>query len=173
MAEHGWRSTEVLAWTEREGPGRPPAGPSRLLSAAMAGALGVVFAGMMATDALCPEHRALVQAIGGFAVVGSVVAMVGLLRQSPTAPLVAMLTAVAGVAIGFIDAVHDPARGAFIALGFGLVVLGACAIGWRQLRLARWERSALAGLRPDRDDGPGADATAAPARPPARHTAGT
>jgi len=146
MAEYEWRSTEVLAWTEREGPGRPPAGPSRLLSAGMAGALGVVFAGMLATDALCPEHRALVQAMGGLALIGSVVAMVGLLRQSPSAPLVAMLTAVAGVGIGVIDAVHDPARGTFIALGFGLVVLGACALAWRQLRLARWERSTLAAL---------------------------
>ena len=147
MAEQKWRSTEVLAWTEREGPGRPPAGPSRLLSAGMAGTLGVVFVGILATDALCPEHRALVQAIGGLAVVGTVVAMIGLVRQSPSAPVVTVATALAGVAIGVIDAAHDPGRGTFIALGFGLVVLGACAVAWRQLSLARWERTALAGLR--------------------------
>lgn len=168
MAEQEWRSTEVLAWTEREGPGRPPAGPSRLLPAAMAGALGVVLAGMLATDALCPEHRALVQAIGGLAVVGSVVAIVALVRQSASAPVVAMLTAVAGVAIGFIDAVHDPARGTFIALGFGVVVLGACAVAWRHLRLARWERSALGGLRSGgATDAPARAADTAPAARPA------
>ena len=151
MTEQKWRSTEVLAWTEREGPGRPPAGPSRLLSAGMAGTLGVVLTGILATDTLCPEHRALVQAIGGLAIVGTVVAMVALLRQSPSAPLITLATALAGVAIGVIDAVHDPGRGTFIAVGFGLVVLGACVVAWRQLSLARWERSALAGLRGDRD----------------------
>jgi hypothetical protein len=161
MAERKWRSTEVLAWTEREGLGRQPAGPPRLLLAGMAGTLGVVFAGMLLTDALCPEHRALVQAIGGLALVGSVVAMVGLLRQSPAAPLVAMLTAVSGVAIGFVDAVHDPARGTLIALAFGGVALGACAIAWRQLRLARWERSALSGLH---DVDPPASTTGVPVR---------
>jgi len=164
MTEQKWRSTEVLAWTEREGPGRPPAGPSRLLSFGMAGTLGVVLTGILVTDALCPEHRALVQAIGGLAIVGTVVAMVGLLRQSPSAPLVTLATALAGVAIGVIDAVHDPGRGTFIAVGFGLVVLGACVVAWRQLSLARWERSALAGLREGRAADVGADGrSAAPA----------
>ena len=169
MAEQGWRSTEVLAWTEREGPGRPPAGPSRLLSAGMAGALGVVFVGILATDALCPEHRALVQAIAGLAVVSTVVAMVGLVRQSPSAPLLTLCTAMAGVSIGVIDAVHDPGRGTFIALGFGVVVLGSCALAWRQLRLTRWERSTLTGLR-----GPNAEtAVRTPAATAATPAAGT
>ena len=167
MAEHGWRSTEVLAWTEREGPGRPPAGPSRLLSAGMAGALGVVFVGILATDALCPEHRALVQAIAGLAVVSTVLAIVGLVRQSPTAPLLTLATALAGVSIGVIDAVHDPGRGTFIALGFGLVVLGACVLAWRQLVLSRWERSALSELHaaPGPDTAPQRAEAAAEARP--------
>ena len=164
MAEQEWRSTEVLAWTEQEGLGRPPAGPSRLLSAGMAGALGVVFTGILFTDALCPEHRALVQAIAGLAVVSTVIAMVALVRQSPSAPLLTLGTALAGVAIGVVDAAHDPGRGTFIALGFGLVVLGACAIAWRQLRLARWERSALSVLRPSATEvGATPAATAAPA----------
>ena len=161
MAEQKLRSTEVLAWTERDGPGRPPAGPSRLLSAGMAGALGVVFVGILATDALCPEHRALVQAIAGMAVVSTVLAIVALVRQSPTAPLLTLTTALAGVSIGAIDAIHDPGRGTFIALGFGLVVFGACALTWRQLRLSRWERAAMAGLR-----GPNAE-TGLPVETPA------
>jgi hypothetical protein len=141
-----WRSDEVLAWTEREGPGRPPVGPHWMLCTALAATLGVIFVGMLGSDALCPEHRAWVEGLAGLALMGTVTAIAGLARGWSSAPLVTLLTAVGGVAIGFIDAAHDPTRGRLIALGFGVVTVLACWLAWRQLRLARWDRSLAASL---------------------------
>ncbi len=143
-SDGGWRSEGVLAWTEREGPGRAPAGPHRTLCIGLATTLGVVFVGMMGSDALCPEHRAWVEGLAGLALVGTLIAIGGLVRGWSSAPLVTLLTAVAGVAIGFLDMVHDPTRGRLIALVFGLVTVFACWLALRELRLRRWDRSVLA-----------------------------
>jgi cytochrome c biogenesis protein CcdA len=143
-----WRAAQVLAWTEREGPGRPPAGPNRPLAFGLAGALGVVFVGMLATDALCPEHRAWVQVLAGTALIGTGAAVVGLLRGWAVAPLLTLAVASCGVAIGGLDAVHDPTRGTLLVVAFGLVTLASCWLGLRQARLVRWERAVKADLAP-------------------------
>lgn len=167
MSENGWRSGPVVAWTDREGPSRPPNGPSRLASGALAGSLGVVFLGVLGTDSLCPEHRMLVQAFATMAFVGIVVAIVGLLRGWALAPFTTLASALAGVAIGLIDAAHDPSRGRILALGFGLVAAGAAVVAARQLALIRWDLAVSAEVAPL----PPADAPASPASPatPAAH----
>ena len=148
MAGSGWRSDEVLAWTEREGPGRPPAAPSRWVATGLAAGLGAVLVGMLSTDALCPDHRAWVQALGSVALLGVIVAIVGLVRRSAIALPTTLVTAGLGVVIGFIDAVHDPTRGHLIAMGFGLAGVASAWMAFRQLRLLRWERRVYAGLAP-------------------------
>ena len=147
--KQAWNSTEVVAWTEHEGPGRPPAGPRRALSLGLAATLGAVFIGMMSTDTLCPEHRAWVQALGSAALVGVVLAGIGLLRQWAVAPALTVASALAGVAIGFIDAAHAPTRGHIIAVVFAAVAIGATWLALRQVPLVRWDRAVRRELRPE------------------------
>jgi len=148
MGERGWRAGPVLAWTEREGPQPPPKGPGRLVPGVLAGTLGVVFLGMLGTDSLCPEHRVLVQVFATFALMGIVTSIVGLLRGWPLAAFTTLASALAGVAIGFLDAAHDPTRGRLLALGFAVVATGAAVLAARQVALIRWDRAVHAELAP-------------------------
>ena len=143
-----WRSGPVLAWTEHDGPRRPPDGPGRLVPGVLAGSLGVVFLGMLGTDVLCPEHRALVQGFATLALVGIVVAIVGLLRGWALAPFTTLASALAGVAIGVVDTAHDPSRGRVLAVAFGLVAVGAAVVAVRQAALVRWDHAVEAELAP-------------------------
>lgn len=134
-----WTEGQVLAWTEGDGPGRPPAGSGRGLSMGLAAAMGVVFAGMLATDALCPEHRAWVQGLATVALVGTAAAGIGLARGWAVAPPLTAAVASLGVAIGTLDAVHSVTRGRVLILAFGLLTLGAVLLNVRRARMARWE----------------------------------
>ena len=83
---------------------------------------------MLWNDTLCPEHRSWVMALGTVGIIGTGVAIVGLVQSWALAPLLAVAVALDGVAIGLIDALHDPTRGRLIALVFALAaVLGAAA----------------------------------------------
>jgi hypothetical protein len=149
MAQVEWRSGSLVAYTEGDGPGRSPSAGARWAWLALAGALTAVLVGMMSTDTLCPEHRAWVQLIGVSAIVTCLCAVVGLVRGWTGAPILASAAALGGVAIGLIDAVHDPSRGRLIAVSFGVVAIGAAAVALRALRVAWWERSRLdAALEP-------------------------
>ncbi len=138
-----WRSGEVLAFTEREGPGRPPSGPSRWVTGTLAAVLGVTFIGVLGSDSLCPEHRAWVQALAGFAFFGVGAALVALWRGWAGAPLLTLVASLAGVVIGLLDTVHSPTRGQFVALGFALSAVLAASMTWRAQRLVRWDRATL------------------------------
>lgn len=146
-----WQSDEVLAFTEHDGPGRAPTGTNRALWLVLAGVLGVVFAGMIMTDTLCPEHRMLVRTLGTLALFGTGIAVVGLVRGWAGAPFLTLGTAAIGVAIGLIDATHDTTRGRVIALAFAVALLGAAVLCVRQFMLARWEQRTLAGRALDTD----------------------
>ena len=147
-ADDQWRSDEVLAWTEQEGPGRGPAAPGRATWLVVAGALAVVFAGILSSDTLCPEHRLWVLLIGGASLIAAGTALIGLIDGWAGAPLLAMLSALGGIGVGVIDAVHAPTRGRLVAIGFGLVFVGASWLVWRQQRQRRWDRQVEAALRP-------------------------
>lgn len=148
MADEQWREGEVLAWTEREGPGRGPSGASRRTWLLVAGILAVVFAGIMSSDTLCPEHRLWALLIGGASLIAAGTALVGLLDGWAGAPLLAMLGALGGVAVGVIDAAHAPTRGRLVATGFGLVFVGASWLVWHQQRQRTWDRHVEASLEP-------------------------
>lgn len=139
-----WRSGEVLAFTEREGPGRPPAGPSVWSTGMLASVLAVTFVGMMSSDTLCPEHRVWVELLAGFAIFGVGAALIALSRGWAGAPLLTMMASAAGVAIGFLDAVHSPTRGRLVALSFALCTMLAASMAWRARRLAGWDRASSA-----------------------------
>jgi hypothetical protein len=143
MSQAGWRTGSLVAFTEGEGPGRPPTAGARWAWLALAGALTGAIVAMMSTDTLCPEHRAWVQLIGTVALVTIVCAVVGLLRGWAGAPVLASAAALGGVAMGLLDAVHDPTRGRLIAVGFGAVAVGASVVALRLVRGAWWERSRL------------------------------
>jgi hypothetical protein len=142
-----WKSGEVLAWTEGDGPGRPPSGPGRAIPFALAGALAVVFAGILSSDTLCPDHRAWVQALGTVGLAGTVLAITGLVRGWAMAPLLTLTAASTGVSIGLIDAIHDPTRGRLIAVGFAVVCFGAVALALKARGLRAWDRSLRRSLR--------------------------
>ena len=134
-----WNSGEPLAWTEHDGPGRPPAGPVRWLQIAVAATLSAVFIGVMSTDALCPEHQVWVDVLGVIALAGTVASVVGLVRGWASSWWLCLISAFCGVAIGWIDALHDPTRGTLIALGFSVVAVGCVALGFWAARLRAWE----------------------------------
>lgn len=156
----------MLAFTERDGPGRPPAGPSGRSTAILAGVLGVTFLGLLSSDTLCPDHRAWVQGLAGAAFLGICAAFVALWRGWAGGPLLTLAASLAGVGIGLIDAVHSPARGQLVALGFALATVLAAAMSLRAHRLGRWDAAALAAPAPATPAGPAATATA-PAAPAA------
>ena len=167
---HEWRSGEVFAWTEREGPGRGPGRGSRRLWYLLAGAMSVVLFGIMSSDTLCPEHRTWVLALGSASLIAAGTAVVGLIDGWGGAPLLALASALGGVGIGLIDAIHAPTRGRLIALGFVVAFTLACALVWAQRRQRRWDRSVAHWLRPLRTawpETPAAPSAALPVPPPA------
>jgi hypothetical protein len=143
-----WRSGDVVAWTEHDGVGAPPKGPGRVLPLVLAGTLAVILAGMLSTDTLCPEHRAWVIALGTAGIICTAVCIVGLVQSWALAPVLTVFVALDGVAIGLIDALHDPARGRMIALGFALVAVLASALTAQAARLSMWERHVRRQLAP-------------------------
>jgi hypothetical protein len=140
MGERDWRSTAVVAWTEHEGPGRPPAGAASWMWTATAATLGVVISAIFMTDALCPDHRVWVQSLALLAIFGSVAAIVGLTRGWASAPLLTMGVAVLGALIGAIDAEHSPVRGGLIAAGFLVALAFSGWLALRQLPQVGWDR---------------------------------
>jgi hypothetical protein len=148
MSATRWRHTEVLAWTEHDGPTRSPDGSSRTSSVLLAAALGGLLLGILSIDTLCAEHRAWVRGLGTAAIVGLIGAAVALLRDSPTAPLLCLVSAAAGIAIGAIDATHNQTRGQIIVVAFAVVLLGAALLVMRQRRLHRWDASLRRATKP-------------------------
>lgn len=143
-----WRSGEVVAWTDHDGVRPPPKPPSRAVSLVLAAALGIVFVGMLSADTLCPEHRQWVVGLGMLGIVFTAVAVVGLVQGWAASPLITLLVSIDGVAIGLIDATHDPSRGRLIAVAFAVTAVLAAALTWRSMRLALWDRDVRRSLRP-------------------------
>jgi hypothetical protein len=133
-----WRSTERLAWTEREGPGRPPGGVGPWYLTSLATVLGCALGVILFTDTLCPEHRAWVLALGSIGVALSIAAFVALLRNSASGPILALAGAVAGIGIGGFDALHSPLRGSFILGAFALLAIMSAWPLWVEARAAAW-----------------------------------
>lgn len=140
-ATHGWRDEGLVAWTEGDGPGRPPAGPNRWVTTAVGVGLLAAFSAILVTDTLCPEHRAWVIGLATVAMAATVVGAIGMFRSWAIASPLSVLATGLGVAIGVIDSIHSASRGRSIALAFGVLLLGAVFLMWRQLQLAAWDRS--------------------------------
>ncbi|MDH3294836.1 MAG: hypothetical protein OER95_11015 [Acidimicrobiia bacterium] len=159
-------SNDILAWTTKDGVTRPPAGIKPAILGGTALAMTGIWIGLLSVDTLCPEHRAWVEALATGALVASGAAIVGLLRQRSWSATFALLSAGLGIAIGVIDAVHDPTRGALIAIGFTAVAAVLALTVVRQFRGAAWARRAAAELdhRPEvpADTADSATATADP-----------
>src|ERR687897_318720 len=143
-----WRSGDTLAGTRRDGVTPPPKGAHRGLLASVALSLTGVWIGMIATDALCPDHRLWVQSLGTVALVASVWAIVGLIGQRAWAVLAALASALFGIAVGVIDMVHSPTRGAILSIVFAVVALGVLVAAVPVLRSALWMRRAERQLAP-------------------------
>ena len=106
-----WRDDGLVAWSERDGPGRPPRGPQRWLSMGISAAFLAIFTSMVLSDTLCPEHRAWVMTLGSVGLTSTIVAAVGLWRGWAIAAPLSVLAAGSGVAIGLIDSIHSASRG--------------------------------------------------------------
>ena len=139
-----WRSDELVAWTSREGPPRPPGAGSPVLWTALAVVLATTFVGMVSSDALCPEHRAWVEGLGIAGFLTIVVAGVGLVRRSTWAPGLTAVASAFGIAIGVLDAAHDATRGWIITVAFATVLLVVSAMLISSSRLRAWDRRVLA-----------------------------
>jgi hypothetical protein len=136
-----WSTNEVVAYTEHDGPGRPPAGPPTWIWYSTAGTLGVVFSTILFTDSLCPEHRAWVQTLASIAILGVILSITGLVRGWSAAPAITVVTAALGIAIGLIDMVHEPVRGAIVASLFGVAALTGTWLSVRQAPVRQWDRA--------------------------------
>ncbi len=146
MTTPQWRKSETLAWTGRDGVTPPPSGVSPWFFGSIALSLAGVWIGMIATDTLCPEHRMWVLTFGVVASLSAVGSIVGLVGQRAWAPLAALASALLGIAVGFIDAVHSPTRGALISVAFAVVSIAVLMAAVPQLRSALWLRRASAEL---------------------------
>jgi hypothetical protein len=143
-----WRSGDTLAWTRRDGVTPPPTGAHRWMLGSVALSLTGVWIGMIATDALCPDHRLWVQSLGTVALAAAVWAVVGLVGQRAWAVLAALASALFGIAVGVIDMVHSPTRGAILSIAFAVVALGVLVAAVPVLRSALWMRRAERQLAP-------------------------
>ena len=143
-----WRSTERLAWTEREGPGRPPGGVGPWYLASLATILGSTLGVILFSDTLCPEHRAWVQMLGTVGVGVSIAAFVALMRNSASGPVLTLAGAVAGIGIGGIDALHAPLRGAIVLGAFSLLAVLTAWPLFVEARAAAWTRRLARDLQP-------------------------
>jgi hypothetical protein len=143
-----WRSTERLAWTEREGPGRPPRGVGPWYLASLATVLGAALGVILFSDTLCPEHRAWVLALGTIGIALSIAAFAALLRNSASGPVLALAGAVAGIGIGALDALHAPLRGSFVLGAFVVLALMTAWPLWVEARAAAWTHRVAHELRP-------------------------
>lgn len=139
MSGNEWGSGPVVAWTDRDGPGRPPGAPGWAWVAS-ASLIAVALTVVIATDSLCPEHRMWVQALGLVAIGASGAAVVGVLRSWSAVPWLVLTGSVFGAAIGAIDAAHAPVRGTIVTFCF----IGAFAIG---IWLARQDAAARRWVR--------------------------
>ena len=79
------------------GPGRGPSEGGRRLWFLLAGAMALVFLGIMSSDTLCPEHRLWVLLLGGASLIAAGAAIVGLIDGWAGAPLLALASALGGV----------------------------------------------------------------------------
>jgi integral membrane sensor domain MASE1 len=134
----------MLAYTESDGPGRPPVASPTWMVGTLIGVLGATFFGVISTDALCQDHRVLVEGLATVAMGCLVVALVGLWRGWASAPTISLAASVLGVSMGLIDAIHSPTRGALVAIGFGAAATLAAFATVRSFQLGRWERDARA-----------------------------
>jgi hypothetical protein len=125
-----------------------------------------VWIGMIATDTLCPEHRMWVQTFGVVASLSAVSSIFGLASQRFWAPLAALASALLGIAVGFIDAVHSPTRGALISIAFAVVSVAVLVAAVPQLRLALWFRRASAEVQFDPIEPAAVDVVADGEHPP-------
>ena len=143
-----WRSTERLAWTEREGPGRPPGGVRPWYLASLATILGSTLGVILFSDTLCPEHRAWVQLLGTVGIAVSAAAFVALLRNSASGPVLTLAGAVAGIGIGALDALHAPLRGSILLGAFSLLAIMTAWPLFVEARAAAWHRRVARDLHP-------------------------
>jgi hypothetical protein len=135
-----WSTNEVVAYTEHDGPGRPPGGSPTWIWYTTAATLGVVFSTILFTDSLCPEHRAWVQGLASGAIVGVILSITGLLRAWAAAPALTILSAALGTSIGLIDMAHSPVRGGVVAGLFALAALAGIWLAVREAPVRRWEK---------------------------------
>jgi hypothetical protein len=149
MGSTEWGSSDQVAWTKRDGYTPSPGGPRPWFLGAVAVTMIGVWAGIMTTDALCPDHRLWVMTLAWVALIGSITAVVGLFLHRSWAPLLTLGVALIGVAIGFIDAIHDATRGALISVAFAVVGVMLVVTSIPQLRSALLPRRAAREMRVD------------------------
>jgi hypothetical protein len=137
-----WRTTGRIAFTEHDGPGRPPIGVRSWYLGSTAIAVGTALGVVIVGDSLCPEHLAWIRFLGVVGIALSVGAVVCLVRGSAGVALTSFGASVVGLAIGGIDMAHSRVRGSFVVAGFGVAALLTAVPVLRQIRSGAWaERS--------------------------------
>lgn len=142
MAGQVWTATDVVAYTEHDGPGRPPRVPGKAVGVILACVLGATLFGMMAADTMCPEHRAWAMAIASAALLTVPVAAVASWRGWASGPRLTAVAGVLGVATGVLDTIHAPMRGVVVASIFALIAIAACVLSVITHRALRWDPDA-------------------------------
>ncbi len=144
-----WNATEQLAWTEHEGPGRPPAGLPRRILIGLSVTMGVALGAIIGGDSLCPEHRLWIRLVGVIGIAATGAAVVSALRGGAASIRLSLAASVSGMFIGAIDAEHAHTRGLFVFAGFFVAFLLTLVGSRRERAGARWADRVEAGLRPE------------------------
>lgn len=148
MESSTWNRTGRTAWTEHDGPGRPPSGVPRWYTPLVAAALGTSLAVVIGGDALCPEHRVVVRALGVIGLALCIGALVSALRWSAASPSLTVGAAITGLALAAVDAAHSPLRGTLVMTAFACALLLASVPLAVHVRAVRWANRASKDMAP-------------------------
>lgn len=165
MAGPEWVAGQRVGWTERDGPSAPPTVPGGSW-AASAACIGLATAVLLATDALCPEHRTWVQVLGALAILSAVTSVLGVIKGWVAVPYLVLVSSALGVGIGLIDTAHEPVRGSVVVACFVAAMLLGTWMASRELAALRWARRLRSELESQSGLERSLESNAAPAPPP-------
>lgn len=141
-----WGAGPVLAWTDRDGPGRAPAGPMSIQVTALGATGAAVGLAMWNAAMLCPVHQMWVHNVAFAALVMGIGAVVAMVRRRPVAGVLTLGSALAGLAVSLVGVIHLLTDGWMVSLGLAGVAVLAGVLALGRSRATRRDRAAATAM---------------------------